>query len=73
MDRAIQSVAAAVALLIYAMPTHAAPVLLLWWQGTELQELLQRHACDTLIIGGVMTNLCCEATARWVTHGGGVA
>lgn len=34
-------------------------------QGTELQELLQRHGCDTVIVGGVMTNLCCETTARW--------
>ncbi len=35
-------------------------------QGTELQDLLQRHGCDTVIVGGVMTNLCCETTARWV-------
>jgi nicotinamidase-related amidase len=34
------------------------------FQGTELQERLQRHGCDTVIIGGVMTNLCCETTAR---------
>lgn len=33
-------------------------------QGTELLELLQKHDCDTLVIGGVMTNLCCETTAR---------
>ncbi|KAL4424380.1 hypothetical protein ABPG75_001681 [Micractinium tetrahymenae] len=34
------------------------------FQGTELLELLQGHGCDTLVVGGVMTNLCCETTAR---------
>jgi nicotinamidase-related amidase len=33
-------------------------------QGTELLELLQRLGCDTVLVGGVMTNLCCETTAR---------
>lgn len=34
------------------------------FQGTELAELLQQRGCDTLVVGGVMTNLCCETTAR---------
>ena len=32
--------------------------------GTDLEELLHRRGVDTLIIGGVATNVCCETTAR---------
>ncbi|KAL4420862.1 hypothetical protein ABPG77_002821 [Micractinium sp. CCAP 211/92] len=34
------------------------------FQGTELLGLLEERGCDTLVVGGVMTNLCCETTAR---------
>lgn len=39
-------------------------------QGTELLELLEERGCDTLVVGGVMTNLCCETTARCATRAG---
>ena len=39
------------------------------FQGTDLLQLLQRLGCGTVIVGGVMTNLCCETTARWVDPG----
>lgn len=32
--------------------------------GTNLQEILQQHEVSQLVITGVMTNLCCETTAR---------
>lgn len=32
--------------------------------GTELDLILRSHGVDTLIIGGVLTNVCCESTAR---------
>ncbi len=32
--------------------------------GTDLEEILRRRGIDTLIIGGVVTNVCCETTAR---------
>lgn len=32
--------------------------------GTELDLILRSHEIDTLIIGGVATNICCESTAR---------
>jgi nicotinamidase-related amidase len=32
--------------------------------GTDLEEILHRRGVDTLIIGGVATNVCCETTAR---------
>jgi nicotinamidase-related amidase len=32
--------------------------------GTELDLILRSHSIDTLIIGGVLTNVCCESTAR---------
>jgi ureidoacrylate peracid hydrolase len=32
--------------------------------GTELDLILRSHGIDTLIIGGVLTNVCCESTAR---------
>ena len=42
-------------------------------QGTELLSLLTERGCNTLIVGGVMTNLCCETTARCVSGGGPAA
>ena len=32
--------------------------------GTDLELLLKSHGVEDIIIGGVMTNLCCETTAR---------
>jgi nicotinamidase-related amidase len=32
--------------------------------NTDLDRYLQQHYIQQLIIGGVMTNLCCETTAR---------
>ena len=32
--------------------------------NTRLEGLLRRFGVDTVIISGVMTNLCCETTAR---------
>jgi len=32
--------------------------------GTDLEEILRGRGIDTLIIGGVVTNVCCETTAR---------
>jgi nicotinamidase-related amidase len=32
--------------------------------GTDLEQILRSHGIDTLIIGGIATNLCCETTAR---------
>ena len=32
--------------------------------NTRLEGLLRRFGIDTVIISGVMTNLCCETTAR---------
>ncbi len=34
------------------------------FHNTELEEKLKKHSIQDLIIGGVMTNLCCETTAR---------
>jgi len=34
------------------------------FQGTRLEELLRHLNIQTVIVGGVMTNLCCETTAR---------
>ena len=31
---------------------------------TGLEEKLEEHGIQDLVIGGVMTNLCCETTAR---------
>lgn len=36
--------------------------------GTELDYALNVRGIDTLIIGGVVTPLCCEATAREARH-----
>lgn len=43
------------------------------FQGTELEGLLRRRGVDAVIVGGVMTNLCCETTARWCGRGLGGA
>jgi ureidoacrylate peracid hydrolase len=32
--------------------------------GTELDSMLRSQGIDTIIIGGVATNMCCESTAR---------
>ncbi|MCL5736168.1 MAG: cysteine hydrolase [Actinobacteria bacterium] len=32
--------------------------------NTDLEEILRRRGIDTLIIGGIATNFCCETTAR---------
>jgi nicotinamidase-related amidase len=32
--------------------------------GTDLEEYLRKEKIDTVLITGVMTNLCCETTAR---------
>jgi thioredoxin reductase (NADPH) len=34
------------------------------FEGTELAAWLQERDCDTVVICGVMTHLCCETTAR---------
>jgi len=34
------------------------------FEGTNLLSLLRKQGIDVVIIGGVMTNLCCETTAR---------
>ncbi len=31
---------------------------------TELQELLTAHGCEQVLIGGVLTHMCCATTAR---------
>jgi len=34
------------------------------FQNTNLEALLRGRGIDTVIIGGVATNVCCESTAR---------
>ena len=34
------------------------------FHATELQALLEANGVDSVIVCGVMTNLCCETTAR---------
>ena len=34
------------------------------FHGTELDSLLRAIGVKTIIVSGVMTNLCCESTAR---------
>ncbi len=34
------------------------------FKGTDLRAWLAQRACDTVVICGVMTHLCCESTAR---------
>ncbi|HKV06401.1 MAG TPA: isochorismatase family cysteine hydrolase [Candidatus Acidoferrales bacterium] len=34
------------------------------FHGTDLELILRKRAIDTVIIGGVATNVCCETTAR---------
>jgi ureidoacrylate peracid hydrolase len=32
--------------------------------ASDLEDVLRRHAIDTVLIAGVATNVCCESTAR---------
>lgn len=34
------------------------------FHSTNLEDMLKEHGIQDLVIGGVMTNLCCETTAR---------
>jgi ureidoacrylate peracid hydrolase len=34
------------------------------FHGTDLELMLRHKGIDTLIIGGIATNVCCETTAR---------
>ena len=34
------------------------------FHGTDLAQQLRRRGIDTVIISGIATNICCEATAR---------
>ncbi|KAF4387053.1 hypothetical protein G4B88_024625 [Cannabis sativa] len=34
------------------------------FQGTKLEEILRERRVEEVIVAGVMTNLCCETTAR---------
>ncbi len=34
------------------------------FKGTRLLQILKKQHIDSLVIGGVLTNLCCESTAR---------
>lgn len=34
------------------------------FHGTDLELILRRRGIDTVIVGGVATNVCCETTAR---------
>ena len=34
------------------------------FHGTDLEVILRSKGIDTLIVGGIATNLCCETTAR---------
>jgi nicotinamidase-related amidase len=36
--------------------------------GTNLDELLKQKECDTVVICGYMTHMCCDATARQAHH-----
>jgi len=34
------------------------------FQNTQLESMLQERGIDTVIVGGLATNMCCGATAR---------
>jgi len=44
--------------LVVAKPRYSA------FYGTDLEAILRSQGIDTLIIGGTVTNVCCESTTR---------
>lgn len=44
--------------LVVAKPRYSA------FYGTELDAILRSRGIDTLVIGGTLTNVCCDSTAR---------
>lgn len=38
--------------------------------GTNLNEILKNQGCDTVVISGYMTAMCCDTTARQAYHRG---
>jgi nicotinamidase-related amidase len=38
--------------------------------GTELEQILKGLGCDTVVIAGYMTQMCCDTTARQAYHMG---
>jgi nicotinamidase-related amidase len=38
------------------------------FSGTDLELILRGKGIDTVIIGGIATNICCETTAREANH-----
>jgi ureidoacrylate peracid hydrolase len=34
------------------------------FQGTDLETILRSRSIDTVVVGGIATNFCCETTAR---------
>ena len=38
--------------------------------NTELDSIIKKHGCDTIVICGYMTFMCCDTTARQAYHRG---
>lgn len=36
--------------------------------GTELESILKKLGCDTVVIAGYMTQMCCDTTSRQAYH-----